>query len=129
MAYKDLESAIQRVRNLKSSEPKEILVMEDNEETLKTIRNILENKEVNLSSAATRKEAMKLLKGKDFDCVIVDLNLPNNFGAEMLHKLEFRQEAAPLPVVVYSQKTKKSCWWMMMSVIPMPSPKPFLRRV
>src|SRR5690606_18540159 len=80
VSYKDIENAIQRMEKLHIIHPKELLIIEDDEATLKAIRNILENKDISISSAMTGKEALNQLTAKKFDCIILDLNLPDTSG-------------------------------------------------
>src|SRR5690606_33674110 len=88
VSYKDIEDAIQRMEKLHIIHPKELLIIEDDAATLKAIRNILENKDISISSAMTGKEALDQLTSKKFDCIILDLNLPDTTGFDILKKLK-----------------------------------------
>ena len=102
VSYKDIENAIQRMEKLHIIHPKELLIIEDDEATLKAIRNILENKDISISSAMTGKEALNQLTAKKFDCIILDLNLPDTSGFDILKELKASRKAENLPVVVYT---------------------------
>src|SRR5690606_16165496 len=102
VSYKDIENAIQRMEKLHIIHPKELLIIEDDEATLKAIWNILENKDINISSAMTGKEALNQLTAKKFDCIILDLNLPDTSGFDILKELKASRKAENLPVVVYT---------------------------
>src|SRR5690606_31586086 len=69
---------------------------------LKAIRNILENKDISISSAMTGKEALNQLTSKKFDCIILDLNLPDTSGFDILKELQSSKKADSLPVIVYT---------------------------
>ncbi len=102
VSYKDIEDAIQRMEKLHIIHPKELLIIEDDTATLKAITNILENKDISISSAITGKEALKQLTSKKFDCIILDLNLPDINGFDILKKLKSSHKADSMPVVVYT---------------------------
>ncbi len=109
VSYKDIEKALKKMEELYTSPTKELLIVEDEEASLKAIKSLLENKEINISTAETGKEALKMLKSKRFDCIILDLNLPDITGFEVLKNLKSSKKAAEIPVVVYTGKdlTKK----------------------
>ena len=104
VSSREVENAIQKMEKLHRSLNKELLIIEDDEATLKAIKSILENKEVNISTATTGKDALNKLKAKRFDCIILDLNLPDITGFEILKKFKSSQEANNMPVVVYTGK-------------------------
>jgi CheY-like chemotaxis protein len=104
VSSRNIENAIQRMENLHNSLIKELLIIEDDEATLKAIKSILKNKEVKISSAVTGKDALHQLRSKRFDCIILDLNLPDITGFEVLRKLKSTQEVNDMPVVVYTGK-------------------------
>src|SRR5690606_21495998 len=102
VSYKDIENAIQRMEKLHTILIKELLIIEDDEATLKAIKKIVENKEINISTATTGKDALKQLMSKKFDCIILDLNLPDITGFDILKKLKSGHKADNMPVVVYT---------------------------
>jgi CheY-like chemotaxis protein len=108
VAFKDIENAIQKMEKFNNSPVKKLLIIEDDEATLKGIKNILENKNINISATNTGKDGLKQLMAKSFDCLILDLNLPDISGFEVLKKLK-TLENDNIPVVVYTGKdlTKK----------------------
>jgi CheY-like chemotaxis protein len=54
--------------------------------------------------AATGKEALKMATEQTFDCVVLDLRLPDMSGFEVLEKLRDSPTAGDLPVVVFTGK-------------------------
>ncbi|WP_179955979.1 MULTISPECIES: HAMP domain-containing protein [Antarcticibacterium] len=109
VAFKDIEYAIQKIENLRTSPSRELLIIEDDAPTLKAIKSMLENQEMNISTAVTGKAGLEKLLAKNFDCVILDLNLPDINGFEVLKKLKSAEKENNVPVVVYTGKelTKK----------------------
>ncbi|HSP11076.1 MAG TPA: HAMP domain-containing protein [Salegentibacter sp.] len=109
ISFEDIENAIQKIENLNTSPIKELLIIEDDETSLNAIKSILENKEVNISTASNGKDAIKMLTSQSYDCITLDLNLPDITGFEVLKKFKLNQKASNIPVVIYTGKdlTKK----------------------
>src|SRR5690606_19609678 len=100
----DIDETMLKLEKLQTSTVKEILIIEDDRSTLKAIENLLKNKDVNITSALTGKAALSVLKSKVFDCIILDLKLPDTTGFELLEKLKSSNIAHNMPVVVYTGK-------------------------
>ncbi|HET8886943.1 MAG TPA: HAMP domain-containing protein [Salinimicrobium sp.] len=104
ISHADIDMAMRRMEKLNDSDSKEVLIIEADEATSKIIENILKNKDVKISTAASGKEASKKLKSTKFDCIILDLNLRDISGFELLKKLKPAIEADKIPVIVYAEK-------------------------
>lgn len=84
---------------------KKLLVVEDNEIERKSIAELIGDGDVETKMVGLGKEALELLKSEKFDCMILDLNLPDMTGFELLEKLEKGKESIPRPpVIVYTGK-------------------------
>ena len=101
---KIVEKIIQKMKKLDDASTREILIIEDDTATLKAIKSILKNKEMKISSATTGNDALKKLKAKNFDCIILDLKLPDISGFDVLNKLKTTKKDDNIPVVVYTGK-------------------------
>ena len=88
---KSLESKI-------TKEYKEILVVEDDENTREAIQQLFEDSDIIIHEAKTAQEAYDLISTKPFDSVILDLGLPDYSGKELLKKL--KENDIPLPNIV-----------------------------
>ena len=104
VSEKDILKAMQKMEKINISLSKELLIIEDDEATLKAIESVLGNEGVNISTTATGEGALKILKSKQFDCMILDLNLPDISGFEVLKKIKSGQMNNSMPVVVYTGK-------------------------
>src|SRR5690606_36705406 len=93
VSYKDIENAIQRMEKLHTILIKELLIIEDDEATLKAIKSIVENKEIYISTAMTGKAALEQLLSKKFDCITRDLDLPDIPGFDVLRELPCNKKA------------------------------------
>src|SRR5690606_7757009 len=104
VSRKDIDKTMQKLEKLHNSVEKELLIIEDDKSTLQAIENLLKNKQVNISSAMTGKKAISQLKSKIFDCIILDLKLPDTNGFELLEKLKSSNIINNIPIVVYTGK-------------------------
>ncbi|PCK03821.1 MAG: histidine kinase, partial [Alteromonadaceae bacterium] len=87
-----------------SDRNKRILLIEDNQQYRSSLIKLLENKDVSIIEAATGKEGIKQLKNNDFDCVILDMQLPDVSGEEILRQLsQFKTKPLP-PIIINTGK-------------------------
>jgi CheY-like chemotaxis protein/signal transduction histidine kinase/HAMP domain-containing protein len=99
-----LEEAFQNIAEFVKPEPKELLVIEDNEADQKIITTFLGNGDIKTTVVASGKEAFKAFKSKRFDCVVLDLRLPDMPGAQILEKIKKDPKLADIPIIVYTAK-------------------------
>ncbi len=69
-----------------------------------SIRELLGHDDIDVSIAATGAEALSAIKEQPFDCVVLDLRLPDMTGFEVLERLGDTPELNDLPVVVFTGK-------------------------
>ena len=68
-------------------ESKKILIIDDDFSVRETLCDILKAQGYDLVEAANGAEACARVKESDFDCVIVDLRLPDATGIEIIEKI------------------------------------------
>jgi CheY-like chemotaxis protein/signal transduction histidine kinase len=105
VAEQGVNDAFAKMEALLNEEMKQILVIEDDRKNQVAIQSLLKKKDVQITLAATGAGAMEQLETSRFDCVILDLRLPDMTGFEWLEKAEKSSGAAGLPpVIVYTAK-------------------------
>jgi CheY-like chemotaxis protein/tetratricopeptide (TPR) repeat protein len=77
-----------------------ILLAEDNQNLAQLLAVFLGNAGHDTTLAATGREAVKLLANGSFDLLILDLNLPEISGVELLQKLRKSTRMAAMPVII-----------------------------
>ncbi|MCR4289157.1 MAG: response regulator [Candidatus Scalindua sp.] len=81
---------------------KDLLVVEDNPEQAELISSIIGTGDVKITAVSTATEAYgQILTGK-FDCMVLDISLPDMSGIELLNKVRKNDELFQLPVIVYT---------------------------
>ncbi len=72
-----------------------VLIVDDEEDFLETITERLNNRQVDASGARSGEEALKLLREKTFDVVIMDIKMPGGMdGIEALREIKKIQPLA-----------------------------------
>ena len=100
-----IDGALIKIESLLKSEIKHVLVVEDDEKTQLAVNNLLKKKDIHITIAGQGAVALKRLEDTKFDCVILDLQLPDMTGFEWLERME--KEAggnATPPVIIYTAR-------------------------
>jgi CheY-like chemotaxis protein/CHASE3 domain sensor protein len=79
-----------------------VLIVEDDPRQQESIRQLLSNGEVQITGVATANEALRELSAASFDCVVLDFNLPDATGYDLLEKMARQEEVSFPPVIVYT---------------------------
>jgi len=80
------------------------LVVEDDKLHNDAVKELIGNGDVKCFSAYSGKEAYDLLVANPFDCVILDLGLPDMTGFDLLEMIRKNDDLAHVPIVVYTGK-------------------------
>ena len=79
-----------------------VLVVEDDDVQRDAIRSLLSTADVETVEAGTAAECLELLKDQTFDCMVLDLSLPDASGLALLETLSAEGIYAFPPVIVYT---------------------------
>ncbi|HMI50939.1 MAG TPA: HAMP domain-containing protein [Candidatus Saccharimonadales bacterium] len=99
-----LEEAFSRIRKYASPRRKRLLVVEDNPAEQFTIHELLNHDDIVVSMVSTGSEALTAIKEEQFDCMVLDLRLPDMSGFEVLDQIRDTPSLCDLPVVVFTGK-------------------------
>jgi CheY-like chemotaxis protein/signal transduction histidine kinase/CHASE3 domain sensor protein len=98
-----IHSAVEQLKTIAQESTKKLLVVEDNNVQREAIVALLQAPDIELTSVATGEEALKEVLSKTFDCLVLDLSLPDMTGNDFLAKLNELDLPLP-PVIVYTAK-------------------------
>jgi CheY-like chemotaxis protein/signal transduction histidine kinase/CHASE3 domain sensor protein len=101
----DLVAALRKLEAKFSQGLRHVLVVEDDEAQRESIRALLANEDVRIVAAATGAEALAQLQATTFDCVVIDLKLPDLSGYELLEQMSQQEDVPFPPVIVYTGRT------------------------
>lgn len=99
-----IDGVFNKIENLLEAEIKKVLVVEDDKKTQIAIQGLLKKKDIHITIAGTGSEALKHMQDAKFDCVILDLQLPDMTGFEWLEKIEGNMGENIPPVIVYTAR-------------------------
>ena len=97
-----IDQVFEKFNKIISKPVKDLLVVEDNPEQARMISDVIGSGDVSITTSSTAMEAYnQILTGK-FDCMVLDISLPDMSGIELLNKIRTNEELFQLPVIVYT---------------------------
>jgi CheY-like chemotaxis protein/nitrogen-specific signal transduction histidine kinase len=99
-----LESAILRIKDYAVPRRRRLLVVEDDTAEQLSIRALLEHDDLEIEAVASGGRALESLHEKEFDCVVLDLRLPDMSGFQVLESLSGEKRLRDIPIVVFTGK-------------------------
>jgi len=97
-----LSQAIAKVKAYVEPRKKRLLLVEDNPAEQLSIRNLLGHDDIEIETASTGAAALKSLRERPSDCVVLDLKLPDISGFDILHEMRGDSQLSDIPVVVFT---------------------------
>ncbi len=99
-----LETALNRIKEYAAPRRKRLLVVEDNPAEQLSIRELLGYDDIDVTVVSSGEEAIRAVNDQSFDCVVLDLRLPDISGFEVLERFRDTPALGDLPVVVFTGK-------------------------
>ncbi|MHB0990462.1 MAG: HAMP domain-containing protein [Burkholderiales bacterium] len=100
----DLHKSFARMEDFLARKMKNLLVVEDQPEERNRIVELIGNEDVNITTAATGAEALEALKQTRFDCMVLDLELPDTNGFAVIEEIKKDLSLRTLPIIVYTAR-------------------------
>jgi CheY-like chemotaxis protein len=97
-----LENALDRLKTFAVPRVRELLVVEDDPGEQMSVVELLSHDDVRISTAGTGAEALNYLRTRSFDCVVLDLKLPDMTGFELLTQIQNDESLRDTPIVVFT---------------------------
>jgi HAMP domain-containing protein/CheY-like chemotaxis protein/signal transduction histidine kinase len=97
-----VEAAITRIKEYAKPRRKRLLVVEDNPAEQLSIRELLSYDDIEIDTAGTGESALSNLRQQQYDCVVLDLRLPDMTGFEVLEEIKRDDGLSDIPVVVFT---------------------------
>jgi CheY-like chemotaxis protein len=103
LSQKDLEDAFRRLEQVSDGKPKCVLVVDDNPEIRRSTVKLISDDGVKVEEVENGKQALVSLRSGHYDCMILDLGLPDMDGLKLLERVELEGIKMP-PVIVYTSR-------------------------
>ena len=100
-----LKEVFTTLENKLAQKLKRVLLVEDDELQRESVIRLIADDEVNITAVQTGAEALALLASTIFDCMIVDLKLPDMQGNELLRRMSAGDICSFPPVIVYTGRS------------------------
>jgi CheY-like chemotaxis protein/signal transduction histidine kinase len=100
-----LIEAIQKLEQRLAQKLRHVLVVEDVAAQREGIVQLLRAENVKIVSVATGAEALQRLRERTFDCMVLDLTLPDMSGYDVLDKMAAGEAFSFPPVIVYTGRS------------------------
>jgi CheY-like chemotaxis protein len=101
----ELVKAMQRLESKFMQDLRQVLVVEDDARQRESVASLLSNGNTRITGVATAAEALEELARTTYDCIVMDLALPDLSGYELLEKMAAREDVAFPPVIVYTGRS------------------------
>ncbi len=98
-----LGDALTNIKTFVERAVKNLLVVEDDDVQRSSIVELIGNGDVRTTAVGTGAEALAALKDGHFDCVVLDLGLPDMNGLELIERI--KREVGELPIIIYTGKS------------------------
>ncbi|WP_332675622.1 response regulator, partial [Aromatoleum sp.] len=81
---------------------KKLLVVEDDQDEAYSLVALLDDKDVEITVAASGGEAIDRLSTETFDCIVLDLGLPGMSGFDLLDHIQSVERHGRVPIIIHS---------------------------
>ena len=104
-----LDDALTDIKGFVERKVKRLLIVEDDDTQRNSIVELIGNGDVKTSAVKTGGEALEMLRGETFDCMVLDLGLPDMTGFQLIEQIRKDPALTHIPIVIYTGKelTKK----------------------
>ena len=96
--------AFTRMEDFLAHKMKNLLVVEDDQLERDRIVELIGAGDVQITTAANGAEALAALKVTHFDCMVLDLKLPDTSGFEVIEEINKDPALRALPIIVYTAR-------------------------
>ncbi|HYM00822.1 MAG TPA: response regulator, partial [Blastocatellia bacterium] len=99
-----LAKAFDQIAEFAERNIRRLLVVEDDDAQRMAIVELIGGSDVQTTGVANGADALAALQGGEFDCMVLDLRLPDMSGFELIDKIQQESGQPDLPIIVYTGK-------------------------
>ena len=97
-----LEAALHRIKEFAAPRIRELLVVEDDPTEQMSIAELIGFDDVKITAVGSGADALAALQEKTFDCIVLDLRLPDVTGFELMESIQQDERLRDTPIVVFT---------------------------
>ena len=98
----ELKTIFKKLEDKLAQKLKRVLLVEDDALQRASVTSLISDEDVEISAVGTGEEALELLSKTIYDCMIIDLKLPDIQGYELLQRMATEEISSFPPVIVYT---------------------------
>jgi CheY-like chemotaxis protein/CHASE3 domain sensor protein len=98
----ELVGAMKKLDAKLTQNMRRILLIEDDAQQRANVRQLLGGSDIEIVEVSTAAQAIDQLGASTFDCVILDLSLPDTSGMELLERMSENEDMSFPPVIIYT---------------------------
>jgi CheY-like chemotaxis protein/CHASE3 domain sensor protein len=98
----ELKSVFARLEAKLTQKLKHILLVEDDDLQRDSIARLIGDEDIEITAVGYAQEALNLLRENVYDCMIIDLKLPDMLGNDLLKRMSTDEIRSFPPVIVYT---------------------------
>ncbi|MEX5747793.1 response regulator [Massilia sp. X63] len=99
-----LQEEFKRIQKFLMGGKRSLLVVEDDMAQRESIVSLIGNADIHMVTVDTGAAALEALESARFDCMVLDLTLPDISGFDLLDRIGANERLRDLPVVIYTAK-------------------------
>ncbi len=104
VTHETLTHALSDIKGFIDRPVKNLLIVEDDEIQRRSIVELIGNTDVASTAVGTGSQALAALKENRFDCLVLDLGLPDMSGIALIEQIKQDPNLRYLPIIVYTGK-------------------------
>ncbi|BBD61214.1 GAF sensor hybrid histidine kinase [Nostoc sp. HK-01] len=97
-----ISEALNKIKGFVERRVKNLLVVEDDDTQRHSIVELIGNSDVATTAVASGAEALEAINTQQFDCLVLDLGLPDMNGFELLQQIKQQPNGESLPIIIYT---------------------------
>ncbi|MBN3962386.1 response regulator [Nostoc sp. NMS8] len=99
-----LTQVLTEIKGFIERQVKNLLIVEDDPVQAQSIIELIGNGDVQSTAVGTGAEALSILRSHHFDCMVLDLGLPDMSGFALIEQIKLEPRLLKLPIIVYTGK-------------------------
>ena len=98
----ELKNVFARLEAKLTQKVKRVLLVEDDDLQRDSIARLIGDEDIEITAVGFAQEALDLLRSNIYDCMIIDLKLPDMLGGDLLKRMSTEDICSFPPVIVYT---------------------------
>ena len=99
-----IDASMEEIRDFSRRTERHLLIVESDNGQSQQLAELLGGKNVKITSAKDLEQALGILKEQSIDCAVIDLDLGERSGLELVCQLQDELDLTNLPVVIHTAK-------------------------